>query len=195
MIEEKRWSLQQIAFFLFSQWCSLRNTADLLKFMFNKFRSITALETVCCHNDVPQRLRGEWKGGSFRFYIWRLKVKQTLFFFSSLKEVGIIADRRYHHSVRTWKTREKSVAGEKSFTTCQILELKFSNASDFEKKINSASDFEFQKLQRVRLRVNFFQRVRFQINFSDTRQILNWMFYNLLDFQCTSSAVCHVFMG
>ena len=43
--------------------------------------------------------------------------------------------------------------------------------------------------------VKFLQRVRFYINFLNTRQFLNWIFYDASDFGCASFAICQVFIS
>ena len=56
-----------------------------------------------------------------RIDVWQLSVvhlatrsiTHIVFYFSSWKLVGINVDRRYDHSVRTWRTRWKSDFGEK----------------------------------------------------------------------------------
>ena len=51
-------------------------------------------------------------------------------------------------------------------------------------KLFALSDFELK----------FSQRVRFLFNFLNTRHIFNWLFYRASDFECTSLAICQVFM-
>ena len=46
-------------YFLFSQKCILRNTADLLYFMLHSVLSVTSVKIVCCHNAIPHTLRDE----------------------------------------------------------------------------------------------------------------------------------------
>ena len=77
------------------------------------------------------------------------------------KYVGINVVR-YHHSVRTWKTRQKSDFGKK-----------FSNLSIFQLKLSYASIFK----------TNISQRVRFWFKGFTMRQILDWKKYNTLDFE------------
>ena len=90
---------------LFPQRCFLENTADLLHFMLHRFLSLTSVKIVCCHNTIPHTLRDELTCGSFQLTIWRLTITRIVFYFSSLRKVGVNVDRRYHHSVRTCKAR------------------------------------------------------------------------------------------
>ena len=73
-LEKKDGILTNLRFLLFSQRCILRNTADLLKFMLQSFPSIASVETVCCHNALPYRLRGDMTRGNFQLHIWRLNI-------------------------------------------------------------------------------------------------------------------------
>ena len=61
--------LTKVRFVLFSQRCVLRNTADLLDFMLNRFLSIGSVKIVCYHNASPYTLRVELTCGSFQLYI------------------------------------------------------------------------------------------------------------------------------
>ena len=80
--------------------------------------------------------------------------------------------------LKTWFLKKKFLyeAGFwfENFITCQIFIWGKYNASDFDLKN--------------------LQRVRFSINLLNTRQILKWIIYNVSDIECTSSAVCQVFM-
>ena len=87
--------------FLFPQRCFLGNTADLLHFMFHRFLSLPFVKIVCCHNTTPHTLRDELTCDSFHLSIWQLTITLIVFYFSSLGEVGVNFDRRYHHSVRS----------------------------------------------------------------------------------------------
>ena len=87
-------------FLLFPQRCFLGKTADLLHFMLHRALSLSSVKIVCCHNAFPHTLRDELRCGSLQLFIWRLTVTSIVFYFSSLREVGVNVDRRYHHSVR-----------------------------------------------------------------------------------------------
>ena len=100
-LEKKDRSLSKDCFLLFPQSCFLENTAVLLHFMLHRVLSLTFVNIVCCHNGIPLTLRDELTCGSFQLSIWRLTITRLVFHFSSLKEVVVNVDRRYHRSVRT----------------------------------------------------------------------------------------------
>ena len=127
--------LTKLRFLLFSQRCILRNTADLLHFMLYRVLSATSVKIVCCQNGFPHTLGDELTCGSFQLSIWRLTITRIVVQSSSLEFVGINVDRRYHLSVRTWKTIQKSDLGEK------VLKL---------------ADFELKILQHVRFWIKNF---------------------------------------
>ena len=164
--------LSKERFLLFPQRYFLGNAADLLHFMLHRVLSLTSVKNVCCHNAIPQTLIDELTCGSFQLSTWRLTITLIVFWFSSLREVGANVDRRYHHSVSSWKARQKSDFGEnfsqrvtfwiKNFTTCQILNWIFYNASEFELK----------KLWRVR----FWRKVFFKSKILKKKLILKSTF-------------------
>ena len=66
-------------FLLFSQRCTLRNTADLLRFMLHKILSVTSVKIVCCHNGIPHTLRDELTCVSFQLSVRRLTITCIVF--------------------------------------------------------------------------------------------------------------------
>ena len=143
--------LSKERFLLCPQRCFFGDTADLLHFMLHRILFLTSVKIVCCHNAIPHTLRDELMCGSFQLSIWRLTITRIVFLICSLGENGVTVDRTYHHSVRTWKARQKSAFGEKFpqrvrfwikiFTTCQTLNSSFYNASDFELKFSRCVTF------------------------------------------------------
>ena len=92
-----------------------------------------------------------------RIHVWQLSIvhlatkciTRIVFYFYSLKYVGINVDRRYHHSVRTWKTREKSNFGEKVLKLVRLWIKKFQGVR-FWNKISTTRPIWFEIfLQRV----------------------------------------------
>ena len=55
--------------------------------------------------------------------------------------------------------------------------------------------FWIEKKQCVRFRISENTTRHISKLKSTTRQILNWKFYNVSDFECTSVAVCQTFLG
>ena len=97
--------LSKERFLLFPQRCFSGNATDLLHFMLHRVLSLTSVKIVCCHNNILHTLIEELTCGSLQLSIWRLRIRRTVFYFSSSREVGVNVDRIYHHSIRTWKAR------------------------------------------------------------------------------------------
>ena len=62
------------SFLWFKLWCDLRDTVDLLDFMFRSVLYGTFVKCVCCHISIHSRLRGDLTCGSFQLYNWGLNL-------------------------------------------------------------------------------------------------------------------------
>ena len=84
--------LTEVRFLLFSQWCILRNTVDLLNFMLHTVLSITSVETFGVITFfLPDWQTAKLTCGSFQLYIRRLNLWHTLSLISPrYKKVGLV---------------------------------------------------------------------------------------------------------
>ena len=114
--------LTKLRFLSFSQSCFLRNTADLLDFMLHLVLSIASVKIVCCHNAIPQGLRGELTSGSLQIYIWRLSLSQTLSFTYPLQKklVSTLTEDIIIHSEPKKIENMSKIRFRKNFKACQL---------------------------------------------------------------------------
>ena len=76
-----------------------------------------------------------------------------------------------------------------------VKKKNISKKYDFEKNIFEKLDFEWERFcKKHDFELKVLLRVRFWIRENTTRQFSIWIIYNLSDFECTSFAVCQVFL-
>ena len=172
IIEGKMWSFEQNAFSFVFPVVYFEKHSWSAEFYAPQSSFHSLCGTCMWSYWYSSQTAGEWTCGRFRLYIWRLKLEQTLSFIPLCKTSCYYCWQKISSFRQNLIDKRKISFRKKNSTNCQVLELKFSNASDFEKKI--------------------LQRVRFWFKIFTTRQILNVRNYNASDFELTFFNVSNI---
>ena len=113
--------------------------------------SITSLKNVCCYNAIPNKLRGQLICGSFHLYIWRLNLKQTLYFYSLPRKCLVLTLTENLIIQSEPEKQDKIRFRRKSFRSSQILNHNFLTHQILQQSCYNASDFDLKVLQLVRI--------------------------------------------
>ena len=138
-IEKTDEILSKVRFLLYSQYCILRKTFDLLDFMLHRVLFTAVVKILCCHNVIPPKFGGELTKGCIQLYIQQLNLKRTLSLNPYL-HIKLVLTLTVDITIQLeLRKRVKN----------QNWDEKFYNVTNFEVRKYMVSDFKKGEKQRV----------------------------------------------